>query len=147
MLTLKASLKLSLKPLLKPLRKKDLFGMFLHIKKVPCYTGVGGIRTLVPAEPANAFRVRLVMTTSIRLHIVMSIPSFAIPCNLISSTPSNKLLSSNRWQIFHTDELSHCMGGIYHQDTLRFLLAALAYSLRLLRKLALRAQTCARLRC
>ena len=33
------------------------------------------------------------------------------------------------------------------KDTLRFLLAALAFSLRLLRKLALRAQTCARLRC
>ena len=33
------------------------------------------------------------------------------------------------------------------KDTLRFLLAALAFALRLLRKLALRAQTCARLRC
>lgn len=32
--------------------------------------GVGGIRTLVPAEPANAFRVRLVMTTSIRLRSI-----------------------------------------------------------------------------
>ena len=32
------------------------------------------------------------------------------------------------------------------KDTLRFLLAALAFALRLLRKLALRAQTCARLR-
>lgn len=42
--------------------------MFSHIKKALTYTGVGGIRTLVPAEPANAFRVRLVMTTSIRLH-------------------------------------------------------------------------------
>ena len=33
-----------------------------------CYGGDGGIRTLEPRR-ANAFRVRLVMTTSIRLHV------------------------------------------------------------------------------
>ncbi len=56
------------------------------------------------------------------------------------------LLSSNRWQAFHTDQPSHCTCEICSQDTLRFLLAALAGSLRLCAKLALRAQTCARLR-
>ncbi len=35
-------------------------------------SGVGGIRTLVPRR-ANAFRVRPVMTTSIRLHIFSEI--------------------------------------------------------------------------
>ena len=58
-----------------------------------------------------------------------------------------KLPSSNRWQIFHTDYLSYCMGEIYCLDMLRFLLAARAYSLRLLPGIALRAQTCDRLRC
>ena len=38
-------------------------------KTLLSYGGVGGIRTHVPLSTANAFRVRLVMTTSIPLRI------------------------------------------------------------------------------
>ncbi len=59
-------------------RKID--GVILLIHNAPCgnhrmaqsKSGVGGIRTLVPRR-ANAFRVRPVMTTSIRLHIFSKI--------------------------------------------------------------------------